>query len=87
MNPRPLGYEHYDAHLRRLRPSLDVALAWADEQAEGASGWRCLRRSALSRAVSFTDLFTNVVLADGIAGRHRSGLAAGFRLCGLDGGM
>src|SRR5215467_12954387 len=23
-----LGYEHYDAHLRRLGPSLDVELAW-----------------------------------------------------------
>jgi hypothetical protein len=55
----PLGYEHYDAHLRRLSPSLDVALVWADEQAEVAPGSRCLRRSALSRAVSFTDLFTN----------------------------
>jgi len=28
-----LGYEHYDAPLRRLRPSLDVALAWADGRA------------------------------------------------------
>jgi hypothetical protein len=53
-----LGYEHYDVHLRRLRPSLDVALAWADGQAAVAPGSRCLRRSTLSRVVSFTDPFT-----------------------------
>jgi hypothetical protein len=29
-----LGNEHYDTHLLCLRPSLDVALAWADGQAE-----------------------------------------------------
>src|SRR5215510_3304362 len=57
-----LGYEHYDAHLRRLGPSLDVELAWTDGQAEVALGPRCLRRSALSRAVPFTDSFTNAVL-------------------------
>src|SRR5262249_7819065 len=28
-----LGYEHYDAHLCRLGPSLDVELAWTDGQA------------------------------------------------------
>ena len=50
-----LGFEHYDAHLRRLRLSLDVALAWADgrRQSHQARGV-----SALSRVVSFTDPFT-----------------------------
>jgi hypothetical protein len=56
-----LGYEHYDVHLRRLRPSLDVGLAWPDGQAEVAPGPWCIRRSALSRAVSFTDPFTETV--------------------------
>jgi hypothetical protein len=65
-----LGYEHCDAHLCRLRLSLDAALAGADEQAEVAPGSRCLRRSALSRAVSFTDLFTNGVLAGGFTVHH-----------------
>jgi hypothetical protein len=31
-----LGYEHYDAHLRRLESSLDVGLAWTEGQAEVA---------------------------------------------------
>jgi len=55
---RSLGYEHYDAHLCRLRLSLDVALAWADGYADVAPRPRCIRRSALSRVVSFTDPFT-----------------------------
>jgi len=38
-----LGYEYYDAYLRRLAPSLDVELAWTGGQAETASGSRCLR--------------------------------------------
>jgi len=32
-----LGYEYYDAHLRRLAPSVDVELAWTGGQAETAS--------------------------------------------------
>ena len=57
-----LGYEHYEAHLRRLGPSIDVELAWTEGQAEVAPGPRRLRRSALFRVVSFTDPFTNAVL-------------------------
>ena len=41
MNPRPLGYEHYDARLRRLATSLIVALNW---------GRHLMRRSAWSLA-------------------------------------
>jgi hypothetical protein len=35
-----LGYEHYDAYLRRLGPSLHVELVWTDGQAKshGARG-------------------------------------------------
>src|SRR5215467_15993361 len=57
-----VGYEHYDAHLRRLGPSLEVELAWTDGQIKVAPSPRRLRRSALSRAVSFTDPFTNALL-------------------------
>jgi len=38
-----LGYEYYDAYLRRLAPSLDIELPWTGGQAETASGSRCLR--------------------------------------------
>jgi hypothetical protein len=49
----PPGYEHYGAHLRRVRPSFDVELAWVDgqpnsHQADGVSAIPlCLARCRL----------------------------------------
>jgi hypothetical protein len=60
-------------HLLCLMPSLDVALARADGQAEIVPGLWCIRRSALSRAVSFTDPFTETCAGStgGFTGHRR----------------
>jgi hypothetical protein len=55
----PLGYEPYDAHLCRPGLSPVTLLAWADCQPEVAPDPQRLCRLALSRGVSFTDLFAS----------------------------
>jgi hypothetical protein len=55
LNPRPLGYEHYDLRLPRLRPSPIVALTSADPRHEVVPGLLRLSRLSMSRRVSCTN--------------------------------
>ena len=50
MNPRPLGYEHYDVRLRRLKQSLVTALTSADLRHEVDSVLPCLPVSSCPAA-------------------------------------
>ena len=55
MNPRPLGYEHYDVRLCRLAWSLVAALTSADGRQAFIPGLRRLPRLNPSRHVSCTN--------------------------------
>jgi hypothetical protein len=61
LNPRPLGYEPYDARLRRLKQSLVIALTSADLRREVDPVLPRLPRLKLSRCVRFTNRFTKPV--------------------------
>ena len=63
MNPRPLGYEPYDARRSRLTTSPIAALSWRDARYGVLPARRCLSCSALLPAVSFTNPFTRLSLA------------------------
>ena len=60
MNPRPLGYEHHDAHLQGLVMSLVASLAWADASEDILPGTYRLRHFARFRRVWFTNPFTRL---------------------------
>jgi hypothetical protein len=62
LNPRPLGYEPYDARLCRLGQSLIIALTSADLRREVDSVLQVSRCLKLSRRVRFTNRFTEPVL-------------------------
>ena len=61
MNPRPLGYEPYDARLSRLKPSLITATASAELWREVVLGLLRLPRLRLSRRVLCTNPCKNQV--------------------------
>ncbi len=61
LNLRPLGYEHHDARLCHLGPSLVPALSSANSRREVALGRPRLSRLSLSRRVRFTNWFTKPV--------------------------
>jgi hypothetical protein len=74
LNPRPLGYEPYDARLWRLGPSPVTPLASASLRREAVSDLLCLLRLSLSRRVPCTIPCTNLVsdllaVIPGTAGR------------------
>ncbi len=58
MNPRPLGYEPYDASLWRLGPSLAGVVTSADRTDPVSPCRLRLPRLVLSRRVRFTNRFT-----------------------------
>jgi len=58
LNPRPLGYEHYDVCLSRLGPSLAGAVTSADGTDPVSLRRLRLPRLGLSRHVRFTNRFT-----------------------------
>jgi hypothetical protein len=60
-DPRPLGYEPYDARLRRLGPSLTGMLTSTDRTDPIAHRRLRLPRLTLSRRVRFTNRFTESV--------------------------
>jgi hypothetical protein len=60
LNPRPLGYEPYDARLYRLKRSLVGALTSINLRHEVALGPARLPRLRLSRRVRFTNPFTDI---------------------------
>jgi hypothetical protein len=62
LNPRPLGYKHYDVRLCRLASSLVTALTSADGRRAFMPGPLRLPRLNSSRRVLCTNPCTNLVI-------------------------